>query len=145
MSTVESIEAALTEYHERFRHPSLQKLKPSGLYQLFPEEGVNRKAQYHWDDRWPDSEHPGVYFVLCDDLGLLYVGKTNNLGVRLSTYFRYAKATRSCEIKGPWKVRPSYLLTAKVCEHFEASSLEEFLIAKFKPPENKLGKDVGSA
>jgi len=59
---------------------------------------------------------------------LLYIGKADNLGTRLSSYFRYG-GEGQCETKDDWgEGEPCFLITVPVGEKFEASSLEEFLI-----------------
>jgi len=67
------------------------------------------------------------------------VGKSGALGSRLSNYFSWhAGRGSSCRIVHTgWRTRPMFVATIAVTEFFEAASLEEFLIARIHPAENR--------
>lgn len=124
----------------------------SGLYSLFPEEGTGSiPVERSWPDTWPYNERQGVYVIFGQDCSEpLYIGKAsmnNFLGDRLSDYFGYDKPARRCRIKDiNWSERPMYIVTVPVPMGmaFEAAALEEYLIGRFQPADNKRGKSLAA-
>ena len=140
MSVVQDVEKSLREYHERFRNPRLEIPTPSPLYFLAKQESGDSSSENTWPARWPNAEKPGVYVLLDADGHLLYIGKADNLGVRLSSYFHHGP-NKTCRIKHDWGPKPPCsLFTVPVAETFEAYSLEQYLIEQLNPPINRLGK-----
>lgn len=140
MTDLQAVQAALDNYHNSYRHPSLPGLHASGLYALFPPAGSTpANATWSWPDTWPDVENAGVYFIFDSKLTLLYVGKALILGRRLSEWFQYGERG-GCKVIGTWTTRPEYIATVPVTAAFEASSLEEYLIMELCPPDNTAGK-----
>jgi len=72
---------------------------------------------------------------------LSYIGKTFDFGWRLSQHFKWSEGRGKgvCQPQGTWKIRPMFLATLPVIESFEAPGLEEFLISKLNPPDNRNG------
>ena len=143
MDNLQNVRTALERYHSSYRNPSLPKLELSGLYALFPSasERPAYRIEKSWPDYWPDVDASGVYFIFDHSLDLLYVGKAAILGRRLSEWFQYSDS-RDCKVIGTWSRRPEYVATVRVSAAFEASSLEEFLIADLCPCDNIAGKPV---
>lgn len=145
MSDLSDFYVALDEYRNDFRRSDLRDLKVAGLYDLFPErELVATERRFNWPESWPNSDMAGIYVFLATDLEILYIGKTSMnsfLGARLATYCGYAE-DNTCRLKHTgWTVEPRYVLTVGVPDDmpFEAPALEECLISKLKPLDNKSG------
>ena len=140
MSVVDRVRGAIREYHEKYRNPQLAEPSISDLYFLEKQPPDSVPKENEWPATFPYASRPGVYVFLDTNGDLLYVGRADNLGTRVSSYFRYGK-DKACEAKDTWHPHPPYsLLTVAVTERFEASSLEEFLIGRLDPPVNKKGK-----
>lgn len=138
MMIPEAIRRQVEIYHNEWRYPRLAPLVCSALYSLFPEEtGEVMPTTMNWPEAWPNNMHAGVYFVFDRVLHLMYVGKTEFFGKRLSTHF----PARSERIRDNyWRTgRPMFVATVAVEEVFEALTLEDYLIDKFQPPENIRG------
>lgn len=134
----------LEYYCTRLRGPDMPKLKMSGLYNLYPTSD-DTECEYRWPDDWPFVESPGVYFVFDADMQVLYIGKASMnscFGARLSTYFR-SGADKECVVKNSesWKGDPHFVAVIPMEKkyRFEAPALEEYLITKLKPIDNKEG------
>ncbi len=138
----ESILALITAFHEDWRHPRLPPLEFSGLYSLFPEETTAHPTAANCPDPWPLGDHAGVYLIFGSAMQLLYVGKSACLWRRLSHYFQYSAGRGSaCRIvHAGWKTRPMFVATVAVAESFESAALEEYLIGRAHPQENRLFK-----
>ncbi len=143
-STLAEFRDLVGAYHFRFRHPDLEPLEVSGLYDLFPELGDSH-ADYVWPDSWPGGESAGVYAILDTGLNLVYIGKASmnsSIGIRLSSYFVFDKE-RKCKIKHPqsWRGSPRYVATVRMLDElrFEAAALEEYLIANLSTTDNSAG------
>ena len=98
-----------------------------------------------WDDYWPYTSHQGVYLICDKNEQVLYCGKASfkgEVGDRLSSYFQYDSDGR-CYIIDPdkWSKKPRYVVTVAAPRGmaFEAPALEEYLITKYKFPDNKKG------
>ncbi len=141
MNIPESIQTALAEYHADWRHPRLEPFKFSGLYALHPEEPTAITVTADWPATWPNNGRPGVYFIFGAEMQLSYIGKTFDFGWRLSQHFKWSEGRGKgvCQPQGTWKIRPMFLATLPVIESFEAPGLEEFLISKLNPPDNRNG------
>lgn len=128
-------------YHETYRNPNLAQPSVSGIYQLFPNESDCEIALHRWPEIWPQNEKPGVYMVFDTYMRLLYVGKAAKLGQRLGAHFQYTKdGLKNCRIAtGGWSTKPAFLITIALEKSFEASSMEEYLIAELQPLDNRLG------
>jgi len=108
----------------------------SDVYNI--EEGFKERVSY------PNAASAGVYAIFDPDQRLLYVGKSGNIGKRMSAYFKYENfGEGTLQLRDPeenWHGRPTYLVTVPVNQFWEASSLEEFLIHKLQPPVNINGR-----
>jgi hypothetical protein len=137
---LDRLRGALVKYR-KYRHPDLPELVPSDLYALFPEKGKPLAAMY-WDQKWPNSDHAGVYLIFDKNAELLYVGTAWVLGGRLSKYFQYRQPRgedHECRVVDRWpKPGPMYIATVPVPDDskFEAASLEEYLIGELNPSVN---------
>ena len=133
------------QYILHYRREGLPPYKVSGIYDLFPESRNSIEAIEHkWPDTWPNSSDAGVYALFCEDMALLYVGKSsmrNCLGARLSSYFGFS-SEGACRINGDWGINPKYLITIAVPSDatWEAPALEEFLIQRLNPLLNINGR-----
>ena len=132
---------AVMEYVRDFRRPDLTALDLGELYDLFSGAEPGRPGR---PNTYPHAERAGVYFVLDDRLNLLYVGKASMgscIGKRLGSYFTYAPDGGCQVLHDGWSSRPRYVATIAVPENapFEAPALEEFLISRLNPPDNKTG------
>lgn len=133
----EQFREALEEF-KRWRHPDLPPLKVGEPYALFPDK-ASADVKLHWNEKWPNSDDPGVYLIFSVSGLLLYVGKSWTLGGRLAAYFG---GRSDCRIKGNWKEDPQYVVTVAVPANrrWEAAGLEEFLIERLRPCNNTVGK-----
>lgn len=132
-SSLQAIGTALDEYNNRYN----TKFKLSDRYSLFPKE----EGEYGYNDEWPGNKHAGVYLVMTKDYEILYVGQSKDIGQRL--YEHFPPCNGSCNIKEIWQKPPYYLYIITVPDNaiWERLSLEEFLIQKFEPIDNKRGKE----
>jgi hypothetical protein len=112
-----------------------------GISPSFEMSKIYHLTEDNWRNPIPFAEHAGCYFFYAEDGTLLYVGKASlraDLAGRITPYF-----TRSPSF-GPshdgWSAPPRYLQTLKVRDPHEAPSLEEYLIHKLQPRDNKLGR-----
>jgi len=136
------VRRCLDVYREKYRRSGLPDLELSGIYALFPEEGVPDFAEFRWNDRYPNAGRKGVYLLFGGTGRLLYIGKASmgaSIGGRLGTWFAGKNECRL--LSNDWMERPSYVATIAVPESmsFEAAALEEYLIRCLNPSDNKLG------
>jgi hypothetical protein len=119
MSNREDVLAALGSYESLHRHPSRPALELSGLYDLFPDRGLDGPPldAVPWapENPWPHAARSGVYFVFDPDLELLYVGKASqgsSTGQRLSAHFRYSAHPddRTCHPTETWAGSPRFVM-----------------------------------
>ena len=132
----------LDEYQEKYRRPGLPALELSGVYALFPEEGLADFVESRWNDPYPNADRKGVYLIFGNTGLLLYIGRASmgtTIGGRLGTYF--AGKTECRLLSTDWTERPTYLATIAVPPglSFEAPALEEYLIRSLNPCDNNLG------
>ena len=143
MSDLERVRTFVSEYHAHYRNPSLSSLEVSGLYCVSPDAAERSEASSAWPETWPYAWYPGVYLIFDSNVSLLYVGKASfgaGVGHRLSAHFCFeSDGSRACKVRGSWSARPAFLATIPVEEPFEAPSLEEYLIGKLQPPDNRRG------
>jgi hypothetical protein len=137
-----NIREAISSYHAKYRNANLVPPDISEAYALFPDS--QHSGLRIWPEPWPYVGRPGVYLIFGPREELLYIGKDAALGSRLGTYFQYGEA-RGCRIVdvAAWKHQPTYVFTVALSETFEAPSLEEFLIARVNPLQNKLWSTTG--
>ena len=143
--TLSDVAAALTWYNARIRHSDHRQLDLSLPYDLVPHShvgmGVAVCGKWPQDD-YPGHRGPGVYLILDAQAHVLYIGKAsarNTIGSRLAEYFGYDSQKR-CQFKlSSWKWVPEYVATISIEPelHFEAPAVEEFLIARLRPPVNQ--------
>jgi hypothetical protein len=152
MKTFADFKREVSNYHEKYRHPSRAPLTVSGLYDLAPGRSPHpptEPAEWTWPSgEWPNAWKAGVYVVMADDLTVLYVGKASlasTIGSRLGSYFKEGDAK---EARIPpdhrWSRNPRFVASIPVPEPFEAPSLEEYLITALQPSDNIRGKIPGS-
>jgi hypothetical protein len=124
---------ALEKYHSTYRHSSLEALRPSNSYVLFPDGAEKVDC---WPGPWPGGAAPGVYLIYDRSEILLYVGKADKLATRLSQHFRYATdGSRRCSFGSEnWRgTKPAFVFTISVQGKSEAPALEGFLIETLVP------------
>lgn len=144
-SDVRSFYHLVAEYQERFRGHGLAEFEISDPYDLSPElAATGLTCSAAWPDTWPHIGRAGVYALFGEELQTVYVGKAslrNTLESRLGSYFGHEKIDGTCRFYHSWKFAPRYLVTVAVPEEsrFEAPALEEFLIEKLRPTDNKAG------
>lgn len=136
------VRQCLDEYEEKYRRPGLPALELRGMYALFPEEGVAEFVESRWNDPYPNADRKGIYLIFGRTGVLLYVGKASmgaSIGGRLGTYFAGKNECRL--LSTDWTERPTYVATIAVPEGmtFEAAALEEYLIRRLNPCDNKHG------
>jgi hypothetical protein len=132
----------LDEYQEKYRRPGFPALELSGMYALFPEEGLADFVESRWNDPYPNADRKGVYLIFGRTGLLLYIGRASmgtTIGGRLGTYF--AGKTECRLLSTDWTERPTYVATIAVPPglSFEAPALEEYLIRCLNPCDNNLG------
>jgi hypothetical protein len=129
--TLEDVAAAISKYHETYRHPKLTPLRVSGFYDLHDHEPTSVPVESRWSkDGWPSDDRPGVYLIWDETLSLRYVGRATKLGVRLHSWFKTGPDDR-CVAKGRWLSKPRFIATIRVEQIFEAGALEEYLMGAF--------------
>ncbi len=144
---LEKVQFALDDYQTRYRRSDVSPIKLSEPYSLFPEETYPpADSEMCWPAPYPQCDRKGVYFIFGQTGRLLYIGKaslSSSLGTRLGRYFQYAEDRKRCMVRNGelWTEPPRFLATAAVPEDmpFEASALEEYLIAKLNPSDNVTG------
>lgn len=119
--------AALDDYVTNHRHPAR---RPFLMHDpcTMSSEGIKGS----WEGTDP-SWKAGCYAIFSQEGSLLYIGKASNsksVGDRL-VRFRYKASA--------WAEKPAYVRIIEVVESFEAPSLEEFLIGRLQPRNNKHG------
>jgi hypothetical protein len=135
MNGLEKLHAAVAEYDAEWRNQNLSRLRVSdGLYNI----------ETDFSEKYPFSDLWGCYIFLGESLDISYIGKASGwasrLGGRIGSYFDQPTKNQRLVLKYQWKVRPRYIVSVAVTEPFEAPSLEEFLIARLDPADNKHGK-----
>ena len=138
---LDQVTRCLQEYQEKYRRPGLPPLAASGLYALFPEEGLPHFVEFRWNDEYPNADRSGVYLIFGRAGRLLYIGKASlgaTIGGRLGTNFA---GTAGCRLlSNDWTERPTYVATIATPDNmgFEASALEDFLIGRLRPSDNRV-------
>ena len=147
MSSYTDIASKLDWFQNVFLNSTLPKAEVSDFYDLFPTRPsppeITIKGKY--PQTFPFSDRKGVYIILDSNLKVLYIGKAsfdNFIGNRLGTHF--IGKDKCCSPKSySWTPPgPRYVISIAVPKEytFMASSLEEYLIAKLQPTDNKHGK-----
>jgi hypothetical protein len=155
--------ASLTEVREeliRYASDHSIWIELGGLYDLFPRRRTKHdKVEFTWPARWPNGNYQGIYLFFDRRLpepSLLYVGKSlgksSCIRTRLNGYFDASakRSTNKCVLlqewngyQRPWGTGPRYVVTVAMepdCESGKcrgAEILEEHMIVKFLPPENR--------
>lgn len=135
-------EDAIAMYASRYRRSDVGALEVRGPLDLFPSEPSPAyvSSALSWEHPWPLGERAGVYLIYSDLLDLLYIGKAQPLGARLSQHFG---AGRACVPRENfWTKRPRFVINIAVPLDmpFEAPALEAYLIDALGPPYNVYGK-----
>jgi len=127
MATYSDLKEAIDKFNADFPRPDLKII----LEELSP---IVTKQM------WQNADKPGLYFLFDQDQTLQYIGKASfgsNIGVRIGERF----STKDYRCLVP-KFEAVNLLTTIALPRdraFEASAIEEFLIADMKPPLNTVG------
>lgn len=133
--SISQIKEAIEEYNTRYN----TRFHIGDKYALFPICG-----EYGYGVEWPGNGHSGVYFVMNENDQLLYVGQSKDLGKRLYDHFPPKKENNICvcTFKETWSESPRYLYVATAPNDaiWERLSFEEFLIQKFNPIDNTMGR-----
>lgn len=134
----------LVEYYKlHFRNTNMQDYEISPIYDLFPN--INSKEEHQkWPQEFLHNGRYGIYFILDEEYTIIYIGKANNIGQRLNSYFKYDSNKKGCEIISEyWTKNPRFILTVAVPNStwFECLSLEEYLIWEISPIDNKRSKN----
>ena len=133
MATLSDLENAVREYCARYH---IKQFEISDAYDLHKQ----------WqDDYFPHTDSAGCYAFFTEGGDLLYVGKAscgNSLGHRIATYLKWNKSSGELDRTGSWHWtgEPKILRTIPVHEAHQAPSLEEYLIERLHPPENRAGR-----
>ncbi len=112
----------------------------------FGLEGIRQCETYvlknkTWsEDEWPCSQEPGIYAIFSEE-ELLYIGKSSNeMGHRLSTYFKKSDSNGfETHEDHTWASPPNHVITWAVPQKFANNPLEEleaFLISALNPSGN---------
>ncbi len=126
---VEDVEIALAELSEKLPHECIQKLKISERFRI--------KEDYEAQS-FPNAENAGVYFFTDADGHVLYVGKSSGLGRRIGTEYIGKEGTlKGTKIAGAITL---YTIPMEKDFGFMAPAIEEYLIEKIDPPNNKVGR-----
>jgi hypothetical protein len=116
-------------------HPALRGFNISPLYALH-QENAARAARC-----WPESYfNPGIgIYVISDAMDrLLYLGRSNWIGRRLSNYFG---GRHLCRIKSDaWTARPAYVRMIAIPNVDLTKTIEWQLIGDLDPPDNLYGR-----
>jgi hypothetical protein len=139
---IEKVIEFIEKYTLDFRNPNLKEFEKSPFYDLFPDENTSNEF-LKWPNEYYHNGRFGVYLILDDVFDVIYVGKANNIGKRLGSYFKYNKQNKTCLIRhDSWKKKPKYIFSIAVENEtwFECLSLEEYLIWNIQPIDNKRSK-----
>ena len=129
--TIEKLKEKINWYCERFK----LDLQPSDIYALYPQNN-----EYGWPAEYPNSTSAGIYAMLDNNKNVIYIGKSSNIGYRMSNYFAYDD-DKKCRLKDYRVEGVAYLITFATMdnEKYACSSLEEFLISELSPQCNTIG------
>ena len=129
--TIDKLKERISWYCERFQ----LDMQPSEIYALYPQDN-----EYGWPAEYPNSRHAGIYAMLDKNKNVIYIGKSNNIGYRMSSYFAYDE-NKGCKLKDSRVEGVAYIITfaTKDNEKYACSSLEEFLISELSPQCNTIG------
>jgi len=124
-------------------HESLEEFK-----RIFNEDiilSISKRYNIKKDfknNEYPSSTKPGVYLFFSKKMELLYIGSSNTLGIRLSSYFKFDISGNTSQAKKDEYKNYEWLITIALIDKFWflASSLELFLIDKLRPKNNKINK-----
>ncbi len=127
--TLKEIEASLNKFNQEYPRPNMESLIISDAYSIYND----------FESPFPNSEYPGVYIIANQSGKILRVGKAscgNNLGKRLSTYYRWHKTQNRGVPKHKYYKGTDIIYTIMVPKNraFEASAIEEYLLASIDPP-----------
>jgi hypothetical protein len=135
--------------------PTLQALRDAvaELNQRFPRPGLVLVVGEPWDihtrfaEQYPDCEKPGVYALIANDgIEVLRIGKAQHLGFRFGAYFMWAnRRTGQGRTKDHEYDNVQYIVTVPlpVDRSFEAPSIEEFLLGRFRESPPRLNVRLG--
>ena len=140
MAKSENALSLISDYENTFRHPDLERLKISGLFDLYPEKESKHKAEKSWPNEWIDCGSAGVYMFLDENLEIAYIGKAKHFGYRFGSYFAY-NDDKKCKIKNTWKTIPRFVITIAVPDQskFESAAIEEYLLSNIVTTDNTIG------
>src|SRR5688572_20785944 len=99
---------ALAKYVSRYRRSDLPPFGVAAPLDLFPSQPVpaGYTPPLTWEHPWPFGDRAGVYFIYSALFDLLYVGKAQYLGARLSQHFGSGKV---CVIRERWTQPPRFV------------------------------------
>lgn len=133
------LDEAVQRYHREERHPERPVIVRSGVYDLYPEIPLGRALQLPtagcWPQSFPHSDKPGVYAVADEKLEVLYYGKADAIGARLCRHFP-ARNRETYSVSQWGGSSPRFVVVYPVQGRWEATSLEAYLLAWWKPPAN---------
>ena len=131
MATLSDLENAVREYYARYH---IMQFEISDAYDLHAS----------WvSTSFPNAERAGCYAFFDGTGTLLYVGKAScgsTMGRRADTYFKWIENKLEARGSRHWTGTPTILRTIPVHEAHQAPSLEEYLIERLHPPENRAGR-----
>lgn len=124
----------IDQYSEKYRGPNLEKFEIGNQYFLFPNSEIQNKSG--WPKKWQFCGNAGVYLFIDKNDEVIYVGETTHFGNRFGSYF---SGKIDNLLKHNWSSKPHSVLQIKVPSEssFERLALEEYLIKKTNPLENK--------
>ena len=131
MSDLVSLKSTVCEYCARYH---IMKFEVSEAYDL----------EASWKSTsFPNADRPGCYTFFDAAGTLLYIGKAScgsTIGIRADTYFKWRDDRLEPTGSSGWTGTANVLHTIPVHEAHQAPSLEEYLIEKLNPPENRTGR-----
>ena len=145
MITLENIIENINEYCKKYHLNVISENYWKNIYCLFPKEVDDSSYTAYWPSSYNsiNGDKPGIYIILGKQMNVLYIGKAslnNRINKRLASYFKYEKVGKGCHVNhSNWTEKPYYIVGFPVEFPYEASSLEEYLLSKSLPPDNKIG------
>ncbi|MEQ8178344.1 MAG: GIY-YIG nuclease family protein [Amphiplicatus sp.] len=103
------------------------------------EDMISIESVFNPPQSWDLGSQFGVYCIYDQDRELLYIGKAScasSIGSRLTYWF----GIKTFSPRGNWRTRPAFFFCIATTHHWEAPSLEEFLITELSPRENAISR-----
>ncbi|MFV0143451.1 MULTISPECIES: GIY-YIG nuclease family protein [Empedobacter] len=124
----------IEQFSQTYRNSDLEKFEIGEKYVLYPKEG--EETEFSWPNQWQFCGDSGIYLFIDENDEVIYIGETTHFGNRFGSYF---SSKIENLLKHNWNSNPHFVIPIKVPTEssFERLGLEEYLIKKTNPIDNK--------